>query len=101
MIVSISTGDDSISSSLSIMEGDRSDRGRASAGDLPRAATAAGLSHIHPHQLRHTLATLAINRGMSLEAIAALLGHHSLDMTLRYANPQELHQTGEKSQVAC
>jgi hypothetical protein len=38
-----------------------------------------------PHQLRHTLATQAINRGMSLEAIAALLGHRSLDMTLRYA----------------
>jgi hypothetical protein len=35
--------------------------------------------------MRHTLATQAINRGMSLEAIAALLGHHSLDMTLRYA----------------
>ncbi|MFC0112188.1 tyrosine-type recombinase/integrase [Kibdelosporangium aridum] len=53
-------------------------------GERP-AAAAAGLGHIHPHQLRHTLATQAINRGMSLEAIAALLGHHSLDMTLRYA----------------
>jgi site-specific recombinase XerD len=50
-----------------------------------RAGAAAGLPHIHPHQLRHTLATQAINRGMSLEAIAALLGHRSLDMTLRYA----------------
>jgi hypothetical protein len=52
---------------------------------INKAASAAGLGHIHPHQLRHTLATQAINRGMSLEAIAALLGHHSLDMTLRYA----------------
>ncbi len=52
---------------------------------LNNVATAAGLSHIHPHQLRHTLATQAINRGMSLEAIAAMLGHRSLDMTLRYA----------------
>jgi len=59
---------------------------------INRAAIAAGLPHIHPHQLRHTLATQAINRGMSLEAIAAMLGHHSLDMTLRYANPRELHQ---------
>jgi site-specific recombinase XerD len=42
--------------------------------------TVEGLSHI-----RHTLATQPINRGMSLEAIAALLGHRSLDMTLRYA----------------
>ena len=52
---------------------------------INRAGQAAGLPHIHPHQLRHTLATQAINRGMSLEAIAALLGHRSLDMTLRYA----------------
>jgi site-specific recombinase XerD len=52
---------------------------------INKAGQAAGLSHIHPHQLRHTLATQAINRGMSLEAIAALLGHRSLDMTLRYA----------------
>jgi site-specific recombinase XerD len=52
---------------------------------INRAGQKAGLPHIHPHQLRHTLATQAINRGMSLEAIAALLGHRSLDMTLRYA----------------
>lgn len=52
---------------------------------INRAGKAAGLPHIHPHRLRHTLATQAINRGMSLEAIAALLGHRSLDMTLRYA----------------
>jgi len=32
---------------------------------------------------------------MSLEAIAAMLGHRSMDMTLRYANSRELHQTGE------
>jgi site-specific recombinase XerD len=52
---------------------------------LNNVAASAGLGHIHPHQLRHTLATQAINRGMSLEAIAAMLGHRSLDMTLRYA----------------
>jgi site-specific recombinase XerD len=52
---------------------------------INKAGTAAGLGHIHPHQLRHTLATQAVNRGMSLEAIAAMLGHRSLDMTLRYA----------------
>jgi hypothetical protein len=45
----------------------------------------AGIGHVHPHQLRHTLATQAINRGMRLEAIAALLGHRALEMTLVYA----------------
>ena len=50
-----------------------------------RAGRRAGLGHVHPHQLRHTLATQAINRGMRLEAIAALLGHRTLRMTIRYA----------------
>jgi site-specific recombinase XerD len=48
-------------------------------------AKRADIGHVHPHQLRHTLATQSINRGMSLEAIAALLGHRSMDMTLIYA----------------
>jgi len=47
-------------------------------------ARRAGL-RVHPHALRHTLATQCINRGMSLEAIAALLGHRSPRMTLIYA----------------
>jgi integrase/recombinase XerD len=50
-----------------------------------RVARTAGLGNVHPHQLRHTLATQAINRGMRLEAIAALLGHRSLRMTMTYA----------------
>jgi len=52
---------------------------------LNRAARRAGLGHLHPHQLGHTLATQAVNRGMRLEAIAALLGHRTLRMTIRYA----------------
>ena len=48
-------------------------------------ARRAGIGPVHPHQLRHTLATQAINRGMSLEAIAALLGHRSMRMTMVYA----------------
>jgi integrase len=49
------------------------------------AGRRAGIGHVHPHALRHTLATQCINRGMSLEAIAALLGHRSPRMTLVYA----------------
>jgi site-specific recombinase XerD len=48
-------------------------------------ARRAGIARVHPHQLRHTLATQCLNRGMSLEAIAALLGHRSPRMTLIYA----------------
>jgi site-specific recombinase XerD len=52
---------------------------------LLKVAEQAGLGTVTPHQLRHTLATQAINRGMSLEAIAALLGHKSMRMTMVYA----------------
>jgi len=66
------------------------DRGRPIPGTrvdqaVHQAGLGAGIGHVHPHQLRHTLATQAINRGMSLEAIAALLGHKTMTMTLVYA----------------
>ena len=60
--------------------------GKQRVGDaVANAAQAAGIGRVTPHQLRHTLATQAINRGMSLEAIAALLGHKSMRMTMVYA----------------
>jgi integrase len=52
---------------------------------LDRVSQQAGIGHVTAHQLRHTLATQAINRGMSLDAIAALLGHKTLAMTMVYA----------------
>jgi site-specific recombinase XerD len=55
------------------------------ATSLSRVARQAGIGHVTPHQLRHTLATQAINNGMSLDAIAALLGHKTLAMTMVYA----------------
>ncbi len=52
---------------------------------LRHLAETAGIGNVTAHQLRHTLATQAINRGMSLDAIAALLGHKTLAMTMIYA----------------
>jgi integrase/recombinase XerD len=52
---------------------------------LRHLADIAGIGTVTAHQLRHTLATQAINRGMSLDAIAALLGHKTLAMTMIYA----------------
>jgi site-specific recombinase XerD len=59
---------------------------------LDDAAAAAGLRgrdgqtlHPTPHQLRHTYATNLVNAGMSLQALMALLGHVTTEMTLRYA----------------
>jgi hypothetical protein len=38
-----------------------------------------------PHQLRHSYATTLVNTGMSLQALVALLGHITAEMTLRDA----------------
>jgi hypothetical protein len=38
----------------------------------------------HNHQLRHTYATALVNAGVSLQALMALLGHSSAEMSLRY-----------------
>jgi Phage integrase family len=52
--------------------------------ELNRAAAEAGLVHVTPHQLRHTYATALVNAGVSLQALMALLGHVSAEMSLRY-----------------
>jgi integrase len=57
---------------------------RALREELDRAAAAAGLGHVVPHQLRHTYATAMVNAGVSLQALMALLGHVSAEMSLRY-----------------
>lgn len=54
--------------------------------ELQRSATAAGIGQVTPHQLRHTYATALVNAGVSLQALMALLGHVSAEMSLRYAH---------------
>jgi integrase len=68
---------------------------------VARIAKEAGIKeHVPPHRLRHTLATLAVNRGMPLESIAALLGHRSLSMTMVYARIGNRAVQQEYSQVS-
>ncbi len=52
--------------------------------ELKSAAAGAGLDGVVPHQLRHTYATALVNAGCSLQALMALLGHVSAEMSLRY-----------------
>jgi integrase len=54
--------------------------------ELARSAQTAGIGHVTPHQLRHTYATALVNAGVSLQALMALLGHVSAEMSLRYAH---------------
>lgn len=52
--------------------------------ELAEAAEEAGVEPVVPHQLRHTYATALVNAGCSLQALMALLGHVSAEMSLRY-----------------
>jgi integrase len=59
---------------------------------LRTGVAAAGLTgpgntplRVTPHMLRHTYATELANAGMSLQALMAVLGHVTPEMTLRYA----------------
>ena len=54
--------------------------------ELDRAAKSAGIGHVTPHQLRHTYATALVNAGVSLQALMAILGHVSAEMSLRYGH---------------
>lgn len=45
----------------------------------------ANIPKIHPHKFRRTLATMAIDKGMSIEHVQKLLGHIQIDTTMQYA----------------
>src|SRR6266700_3262489 len=64
--------------------------------ELHRAAAEAGLDGVVPHQLRHTYATALVNAGCSLQALMALLGHVSAEMSLRYGR---LFDTTDRTQL--
>ena len=58
----------------------------------------AGLSDVRLHDLRHTFASIAASRGLSLPMIGALLGHKQTQTTARYAHllGQPLREAAEK-----
>jgi site-specific recombinase XerD len=41
-----------------------------------------GISKVHPHKFRRTLATMAIDKGMPIEQVQRLLGHEKIDAAL-------------------
>jgi site-specific recombinase XerD len=56
--------------------------------------------HITMHTLRHTCAMNLLAAGVDISVIALWLGHQNTHSTDAYLNSRELHQTGEKPQVA-
>ena len=54
---------------------------------LARGARDAGLQRIRVHDLRHSHASILIEKGFSVPAIAARLGHSGQEITHRYMHP--------------
>lgn len=54
---------------------------------LARGARGAGLRRIRVHDLRHSHASMLIEKGFSVPAIAARLGHSGQEITHRYMHP--------------
>jgi integrase/recombinase XerD len=65
-----------------------------------RTCPSIAAKHITPHVLRHSAAMALLHAGAGITVIALWLGHESPATTRVYLNPRELHQTGEKPQVA-
>jgi len=64
---------------------------------VAKAAKRAGLTGVHPHILRHSMATHCLNRGMDIRHVQELLGHTSLVATQKYlhvatARLQDVHK---------
>ena len=51
---------------------------------LSKIGRKAGVDNVHPHRFRRTLATSLINRGMSIQEVAAILGHENINTTMTY-----------------
>ena len=55
-------------------------------GPLRRARIRAGITALGWHDLRHSFASHLVMRGVSLKAVQELLGHATIEMTMRYAH---------------
>lgn len=51
-------------------------------GAVERYGKTAGLGHVHPHLLRHSVASVAIAEGHDVAAVSAMLGHANPNVTL-------------------
>lgn len=54
-----------------------------------QAKLAAGLDRITRHGMRHTAATHMMQNGVHIRTIAAVLGHKTLQMVMKYTHPDE------------
>jgi integrase len=61
------------------------------------ACKLAELDNLRLHDLRHTFASNLVRRGVDIVTVSRLLGHSSIQMTMRYAHPDEnLHSAVQR-----
>ena len=58
-----------------------------------------GIPTLHPHDFRHSGATLLKNAGMPLEDVSELLSHESTDTTKKYYIKQDIQRIGTAKRV--
>lgn len=56
------------------------------------ALKTSGVEHFVLYDCRHTWATRAVEAGVDLVTLAAMMGHSRIQMVLRYAHPSQEHQ---------
>jgi len=58
---------------------------------MKRLEKKSGVTNIHPHRFRRTLATNLANKGMHIQEIAYILGHANINTTMKYICVQSLN----------
>jgi integrase/recombinase XerD len=97
--IDLATGERCAEPILLAADGRRLDR--QGAGRIVRkVARRAGITKpVGPHTLRHAFITAALDAGVPPRDVQVAASHADPRTTIRYDNPRELHQTGEKPQV--
>lgn len=68
------------------------------ARDMQKFAKKYNIPGLHPHKLRHTLASLAITNGADVVSVSERLGHSDTAVTLRmyaHANEESIRRAGQ------
>ena len=62
---------------------------------IKRIGERAGIPWVSPHIIRHTSATIALQGGMAVQDVQAVLGHEKIETTMIYLDLDEAHVQAE------
>jgi integrase len=74
--------------------------GGKSSGAFNEAAKRRAGFHFHAHQKRHTFACGGLEKGGSLAALQAVMGHSTIATTMRYARLSDVHVRAEAERLS-